>query len=92
MLVALTVRGIINYVFCQYLTRKFDVSFRRKGDTARLNGLPSVVECGDQNLDRLRVKSAPSSLTSLSTAAPVPRTCRPWHYDTIPSRPVYFRR
>ena len=75
MLVALTVRGVINYVFCQYLTRKFDVSFRRKGDTARLNGLPSFVECGDQNLDRLRVKSPVCS--ELTDELKHRRTCSP---------------
>ena len=54
--IALASCGAINDAFCQYLTCSFDVSFRRKRSAACLNGLPSIVECTNQDLNRLGVK------------------------------------
>jgi hypothetical protein len=43
-------------LFANIPRANFNVSFRRKRSAACLNDLPSIVECTDQDLNRLRVK------------------------------------
>ena len=59
MLIAFAPRGFVNGAFCQYSTCNFNVSFRRKRSAACLNDLPSIVECNDQDLNRVKIPIRP---------------------------------
>jgi hypothetical protein len=56
-LVKLAVLSLLNYVLCKVFTHEFGLLIR-KFSPARLDGLPSAIECGNQDANGVRIKCA----------------------------------
>jgi hypothetical protein len=56
-LVKLAVPSLLNYILCKVCPHEFDLLIR-KSSPARLDGLPSAIECGNQDANGLRIKYA----------------------------------
>ena len=56
-LVKLAVPSLFNYVLCKVFPHEFGL-FVRKFSPARLDGLPSTIECGNHDANGVRIKYA----------------------------------
>ena len=56
-LVKLAVSSLLNYVPCKVCPHEFDLLIRKLGP-ARLDGLPSTIECRNQGANGMRIKYA----------------------------------
>jgi hypothetical protein len=56
-LVKLALPSLFDYVLCKVCTYEFDLLIR-KSSSAGLDGLPSAIECGNQDTNGVRIKYA----------------------------------
>jgi len=62
-LVKLAVSSLLNYVLCKVFPHEFDLLIR-KFSPARLDGLPSAIECRSQGANGVRIKYASISVVA----------------------------
>jgi hypothetical protein len=50
--------GLFNDVLCECSPREFDLLIRHNVGATSLDGLPSAIECGNQDVNGVRIKYA----------------------------------